>query len=117
MQNNSISKKKTNKIYRKRIYYLFLTFILMICLFQVLRGVYLNIAKYFVLNKQLNKLENLNLAVIEKNKNLKIQLKNYTSSKGIEALARDNLHMVGKDEVLVIIKESPLLQKENKNKS
>jgi signal transduction histidine kinase len=55
--------------------------------------------------EQLNKLEKLNIIANDENNQLREQLKNYTSSKGIEALARDNLKMVGKDEVLVVIKQ------------
>jgi len=96
---------KVRKISKIRLYYLAATIILIICLCQALRGLYLNVAKYIVLNKQLSKLESLNISSKEKNYDLKQQLKNYTSSKGIEALARDNLKMVGKDEILVIIRE------------
>jgi len=101
----SFNRKNVRKVYQKRIYYLFLTIVLVICLSQIFRGIFLNVAKYITLNKQLNKLEKLNIAAVDENNQLKEQLKNYTSSKGIEALARDNLKMVGKNEVLVIIKQ------------
>jgi len=96
---------KARKIPKIRLYYLAATIVLIICLCQALRGLYLNVAKYITLNKQFSKLESLNINSKEKNYDLKQQLKNYTSSKGIEALARDNLKMVGKDEILVIIRE------------
>jgi len=96
--------KNVRKVYQKRIYYLFVTILLLICLTQIFRGIFLNVARYVTLNKQLSKLEQLNIDAIDKNNQLKDQLKNYTSTKGIEALARDNLKMVGKNEVLVVIK-------------
>lgn len=99
---------------KKRSFYLFLTVVLIICLSQAIRGVYLNTSKYIILNQQLDKLGSLNNLAREKNLELRKQLKNYTSSKGIEALARDNLNMVGKDEVLVLIKESPKFPQKNK---
>ncbi|MDD3012195.1 MAG: septum formation initiator family protein [Candidatus Gastranaerophilales bacterium] len=102
---HSFNRKDVRKVYQKRIYYLFITIILVICLSQIFRGIFLNVAKYITLNKQLNKLEKLNIAAIDENNQLKEQLKNYTSLKGIEALARDNLKMVGKNEVLVVIKQ------------
>lgn len=102
---HSFNRKNVRKVYQKRIYYLFITIILVVCLTQIFRGIFLNVAKYITLNKQLNKLERLNTAALDENNQLKDQLKNYTSSKGIEALARDNLKMVGKNEVLVVIKQ------------
>ena len=102
---NSFNRKNVRKVYQKRIYYLFVTILLVICLCQIFRGIFLNVAKYITLNEQLNKLEKLNIAASDENNQLREQLKNYTSSKGIEALARDNLNMVGKNEVLVIIKQ------------
>lgn len=78
---------------------------LVICLFQSIRGACLNVAKYITLNSKFNKLEVLKGMATKKNEELKTQLKNYTTSQGVEALARDTLNMVGKDEVLVIIKE------------
>lgn len=78
---------------------------LVICLFQSIRGACLNVAKYITLNGQFNKLNVLKGMAVKKNEELKTQLKNYRTSQGVEALARDTLNMVGKDEVLVIIKE------------
>jgi len=97
--------KALRNAYRKRIYYSFLSVVLVICLFQAFRGAYLNVAKVITLNDKLSKLENINKKAIERNIELKHQLKEYSSNKGIEALARDNLKMAGKDEVLVIINE------------
>lgn len=62
-------------------------------------------AKYITLNNQLQKLEKLEVNAVNENNLLKEQLKNYTSSKGIESLARDNMKMVGKNEVLIEIKQ------------
>ena len=72
-----------------------------------MRGIYLNVARYITLKQQLHKLETINKSAKTKNFEIKEQLLKYTSSKGIEALARDNFKMVGKDEVLVVIKKPP----------
>jgi len=101
------SKKQLRKIYRKRVYYFFLAVILSICLLQFLYGSLYNFTRYIVLNKQIDELEELNKKSINKNKQLKTQLKVYSSYKGIEELARNNLKMVGEDEVLVLIKNGP----------
>jgi cell division protein FtsB len=104
-QKHSFNRKNVRKVYQKRIYYLFITVLLFICLSQIFRGIFLNVAKYITLNKQLHKLETLNVNASNENNLLKEQLKNYTSSKGIESLARDNMKMVGQNEVLVEIKQ------------
>ena len=113
LNNNSIpikkesyanNRKNIRRVYQDRTYYLFLTVILAICLMQVMRGIYLNIARYITLKHQLHKLENIHASATTKNFELKEQLLRYSSAKGIEALARDNFKMVGKDEVLVVEK-------------
>lgn len=100
-------KERFKRANKKNAYYLFVAFLLAICVFQAVRGVYLNTAKYVVLNKQISKLEKLKITAEDRNEELRKQMKSYTTSKGIEALARDNLKMVGKDEVLVVVKQSP----------
>jgi len=76
-----------------------------ICLLQLSWSTALNIARYITLNKQIKELTALNDQAAKKNNELKQELLTYASSKGIEALARGKLKMVGKDEVLVLIKE------------
>ncbi len=104
MTNSGNQKKQIRKIYRKRVYYFCLTIVLSVCLLQFMYGSLYNFTKFIVLNRQIDKLEELNKNSIEKNNKLKTQLKVYSSHKGIEELARNNLKMVGKDEVLVLIK-------------
>lgn len=99
---NSIALKKNTG---KRIHYMLITLALTILIIQIVRGMYLNAIQYMVLKKQLNKLEYINQQAKEKNLELKKQLKDYTSKKGIEELARDNLQLVGKDEILVVLKK------------
>jgi len=99
------AKKRAIKTSRKKAVYAFVSILLIVCVIQALRGVYLNVTRYVVLNNQINKLHNLFVSAKDKNLELKKQIQNYTSVKGIEALARDNLKMVGKDEILVEIKQ------------
>lgn len=99
------SKKQLRRIYKKRTYYFILAIILCLCVVQFLYGSLYNVTRYIVLNKQINMLEELNKNAIQKNKRLKTQLEVYSSYQGIEELARNNLKMVGKDEVLVLIKK------------
>ncbi len=99
------SKKQLRRIYKKRVYYFCIAVILCVCLVQFLYSSLYNFTKYIVLNRQENRLEELNSMAIRKNEQLKNQLEVYSSCKGIEELARNNLKMVGKDEVLVLIRE------------
>ena len=108
MTNPSYSKKQLRKLFKQRTYYFFLTIIISICLLQFLWGFLYNFTRYIVLNGQINTLKELNKNAVEKNKQLKTQLKVYSSYKGIEELARNNLKMVGKNEVLVLIKKPSL---------
>jgi len=103
----ALNKQKKPKKKSVRIYYLLLSIVLIICLIQGVRGLCLNVAKYITLEKKLEKLREINIAAKVKNRELKSEIKNYTSPKGIESLARDNLNMVGKNEVLVLIKDQP----------
>lgn len=99
--------KRIKDISSKNVYYFFLTLGLIICLFQSIRGASLNVLKYINLNSKFHELKTLNTEAKERNDQLREQLKDYTSSKGIEALARDTLKMVGKNEVLVLVKDAP----------
>lgn len=99
------SKKHLRKIYKKRVYYFFIAVTLCVCLIQFLYASLFNFTRHIVLNKQATRLAELNRTALKKNKQLKNQLEVYSSYKGIEELARNNLKMVGTNEVLVLIKE------------
>lgn len=103
-QKSLAAKKAKRTRARKRFYYSVLTFILAICLIQALRGLFLNIQNYFSLNGKISQLENIQQESKETNKTLKTQIKEFQSLKGVETVARNELKMAGKDEVLVIIK-------------
>jgi cell division protein FtsB len=101
----SIDKTHLRKIYRERVYHILLSFFLLIALLQLLCGTGMNITKFITLNKQIHELRQLNREADMKNIQLKEQFRIYSSYSGIEELARNNLKMVGKDEVLVLIKK------------
>lgn len=109
-----LKKKKVRNFHKKRTYYLIITIVLILCVIQTLRGAVLNVQKYFSLNKQLKNLEGINNIVIQRNATLKKELRDFSSSKGVEELARDNLNMVGKNEILILIKESQKKDKKDK---
>ena len=105
MDKTANSKKQLRRAYQKRAYYFCVTIALSVLIIQFSLSFFYNLTKYFVLNNQINQLTLLNNDAVEKNKQLKTQLKVYSSYKGIEELARNNLKLVGKDEVLVLLKK------------
>lgn len=113
--------KKSRK--EKNALYSMLTFVLVICLIQAIRGAVLNVENYFSLNRKIAKLEKIRQKSTEENADLKAKIGEFKSMQGIEDVARNELKMAGKDEVLVLIKdnakESPAeakIVKENKQK-
>ena len=75
----------------------------MFCLIQIGFSAILNVskiiaykAKIITLKRTLNDAEN-------KNKDLKEQIKAYSSTENLEGIARNTLKMAGEDEVLIII--------------
>jgi cell division protein FtsL len=107
-------KSQQEKVHRRKMSYVVLTLVLAVCLIQFLYSTAYNSTRFIVLNNQISKLENLYKASSGKNDELRAQLKVYSSYKGIEELARNNLKMVGKDEVLVLIKNAPSELKKKK---
>jgi len=103
----SLDKKQVRKIYKERIYHIILSFIMIMCFLQLMCGTGINITRFITLNKQIHELKELNQDAVKKNIQLKEQLKIYSSYSGIEELARNNLKMVGKDEILVLIRRQP----------
>ena len=88
-----------------------LTNCLIICLVvfvcaQVSRGIYLSLDRYLTLSFKMNELQQLKNKATYQNAVLKKSYKNYTTPEGLEGLARDNLNLVGDDEIAIIIKNS-----------
>lgn len=100
----SLDKNQLRKIYKERVYYILLSAVLIVCLLQLLFSTGMNVTRFVSLNKQIHELKDLNAEANQRNLELKEQLKIYSSYSGIEELARNNLKMVGKDEVLVLVK-------------
>ncbi len=108
LMNDSKNKSKQSHKSRKELrktgfYYSFLTIVLLFCLIQIGFSAILNVskiiaykAKIITLKRTLNDAEN-------KNKDLKEQIKAYSSTENLEGIARNTLKMAGEDEVLIII--------------
>lgn len=110
------SAKSRKELRKKEFYYSFLTIVLLFCLIQIGCGAILNIskiiaykAKVITLKKTLNDAE-------EYNKDLKEEIKMFSSTQSLEGIARNNLKMAGEDEVLIIINNNTTEPQKKKNK-
>ena len=99
---------------KNRFYYSFLTIILLICLAQVGFGAILNISKTISYRTKIIAIKNSMTKSEYENKRLKAELNNFSSTKSLEAIARNNLKMASKDEVLVIINNEQHAQSKSK---
>lgn len=101
-----ISKTKTKNKQRKtkiRVYYSLLTIVLLICLAQIGFSAILNISKTISYQTKINTMKRTKYQAAKRNENLKEEIKNFSTASSLEAIARNNLKMAEKDEVLVII--------------
>ena len=112
------NERKIRKELRKTgFYYSFLTIVLVLCLIIMGYSLILNItklvsykAKMITMEKALNEAE-------EYNKDLKEEIKVFSSTPNLEGIARNTLKMAGEDEVLIIINSNPNTSDRNKKKS
>ncbi len=108
-----MSKKKTDKrnmteAEKKKsrktgFYYSFLTVVLVFCFLQIGYGAILNISKIVSYQGKMHTLEKVLEQTKLRNEDLKAERKMITSDNSLEGIARNNLKMAGKDEVLIII--------------
>lgn len=95
-------KKKNTKI---RFYHSFLTIVLILCVFQISYSALLNISKIVVYRTKIVKSRQLLTEAKTRNATLKKEVENFNSMEKVESIARNNLKMAAKNEVLVIISE------------
>ncbi len=95
-------KKKNTKV---RFYHSFLTIVLMLCVFQISYSALLNISKIVIYQSKIVKSRQLLEVAQKRNKTLKKEVENFNSMEKVESIARNNLKMAAKNEVLVIINE------------
>lgn len=97
-------------------YYSFLTIVLIICLIQVSFSAILNISKTVVYHNKIVKIKKIRNEAERRNKNLKNEIKEFSKTASLEAIARNNLKMAGEDEVLIIINDNDKDKKNDKIK-
>lgn len=109
-QNNAQQQKQIGSYIKnkkqKRVYYSFLTLVLIVCIVQMSISAFLNISKFISNQAKIKTMKAYKAKVITENKKLKCEFKDFNSLKSMEAIARNNLKMAGKDEVLVIINQN-----------
>ena len=98
-------------------YYSFLTIILLLCLFQITVSAVLNISKIVSYKAKIVQITKTRNAAKALNEQLQDNIKNFSNVTGLEAIARNNLKMAGKDEVLVIINKPQPAQPQTTEKN
>lgn len=115
-----IEKTQQKNIKRKnniRFYYSFLTILLLVCLVHIGVSAFQNITKSISYHGKIKKMKALNQQAYMENQRLKEELDDFSSMKSLEAIARNNLKMAGKDEVLVIINKPQPAQPQTTEKN
>lgn len=110
------SAKSRKELRRKEFYYSFLTIVLLFCLIQIGVGAILNISKIIAYKAKVITLKKTLTEAEEYNKDLKEQIKMFSSTQSLEGIARNNLKMAGEDEVLIIINNNTAENKTKKDK-
>ena len=110
-----VQKQQKKKIRKIRFYHSFLTIVLLLCVFQISYSALLNLAKIVVYQTKIIKAQELHAEALTRNKHLKTEIKNFSSMYKVESIARNNLKMAAKDEVLIIINQ-PESEKEEVKK-
>lgn len=100
-----VQKQQKKKIRKIRFYHSFLTIVLLLCVCQISYSALLNLAKIVVYQTKITKAQELHLQAENRNKHLKSEIKNFSSMYKVESIARNNLKMAAKDEVLIIINQ------------
>lgn len=121
MSEKELNKNTVNQPKRKfKLHYSMLTVVLLICIIELSVSAVQNISKNIHYSSKIKGLEQKRDEELSKNKQLKSEIENFNSDMILESIARNNLKMAGKDEILIIlnkpekVEESP--QVDNKKK-
>jgi len=112
LDENKRSKKRGSKQKHYTPLHSFLTIILLICLIQITISALLNVSKVIAYHKKISTLESKQISAEAKNAELKKEIKNFSTAASLESIARNNLKMAGKDEVLVIVNKKEVPEEE-----
>lgn len=106
---NSIGNKPKKKL---KLHYSMLTVVLLICIIELTVSAVQNINKNIHFTSKIKGLENKRNEELSKNKQLKSEIENFNSDMILESIARNNLKMAGKDEILIIMNKPEIQQDE-----
>ena len=98
-----VQRQQKKKIRKIRFYHSFLTIVLLICVCEISYSALMNLAKIVVYQTKIVKAQQLKAQAETRNKHLKNEIQNFSSMYKVESIARNNLKMAAKDEVLIII--------------
>jgi cell division protein FtsB len=113
---SKVQKKSAKRRHHTQFYYSFLTIILLICLIQMSFSALLNVTKVVSYHRKISTLASRQITAEARNAELKKDIKNFSTTATMESIARNNLKMAGKDEVLVIVNQQEAPQTETKHK-
>ena len=102
---------------KKKTKYTLLTFVLIICIIQLTISNIQNINKNIKFSGKIKSLKEKKEEELAKNQRLKSDLENFNSDEILESIARNNLKMAGKDEILIIINKEEEKKVEEEKKS
>ncbi len=106
-----VQKQQKKKIRKIKFYHSFLTIVLLLCVCQISYSALLNIAKIIVYQAKIVKAQELKVQAENRNSRLESEIQNFSSMYKVESIARNNLKMAAKDEVLIIINQPPIEEK------
>lgn len=112
-QNNSPSPKNGKKI---KFHYSLLTIVLLLCIIELAVSAVQNISKNINYVSKIKGLENKRDEELSRNKQLKSEIENFNSDMILESIARNNLKMAGKDEILIILNKPDSRNENSENK-
>lgn len=102
---------------KKRVHYSLLTFVLIICIIELAVSAINNINKNISFASKIRGLEQKRNEELDKNKQLKSEIENFNSETTLESIARNNLKMAGKNEILLIINKPKVEPTEENEKN
>jgi len=95
-------------------YYSFLTIVLLLCLAQISFSAIMNISKIIVYKQKIATIAKTEEDAENRNLELKRDIQNFSSVQTLESIARNNLKMASKDEVMILVnskREAPKKKK------
>ena len=97
------NEQKTKQPKHKKKFFTLLTFVLLICIIELVVSAINNINKGVHFHSKIKGLEEKRNEELVRNKQLKSEIENFNSETNLESIARNNLKMAGENEILIII--------------